>query len=260
LRTNGPSLDAEATDLAAVEAMREEYRREMACQIVHDSWHRRGFSTLFSLRVEGAAVGYAAVGGPPGEPRDVLKEFYLMPAQRMHEHGLARRVLDVGGARFIEAQTNDLQLSSVLWDWAVDCTSEVVLFADGGDRALATPGATVRPLEAAERSTVFLHEREPVGDVALETDGNVVATGGFYTHYNPPYADLFLEVAAQVRGRGYGGYLVQELRRRARAAGYVPVARCHVSNAASRGALLRGGMAVCGRIVRGRVRSNDACG
>ncbi len=257
MTTVSSSLSVQPTDLAAVGAMREDYRREMACQIVHDSWHRRDFSSLFAIHEDGAPIGYAAVGGPPGEPHDVLKEFYLVPTRRALALVLARHVIKIGGARFIEAQTNDLQLSLLLWDCAVECTSEILLFADGDGRGLAAPGVTLRVLEATERATVFVHQVEPVGNWGLEYRESVVATGGFLTHYNPPFVDLFMEVAEPFRGRGYGSYLVQELSRLARAAGHVPAARCHQSNLASRAALQRGGMRACGRVVRGRVRSNE---
>ena len=104
---------------------------------------------------------------------------------------------------------------------------------------------------------MFTHHSEPVGDWGLECEGALVATGGFFTHYNPPFVDLYMEVAQPFSGRGYGSYLVQELRRLAREAGHVPAARCHTGNLASRGALQRGGMRQCARVVRGRVRSNS---
>ena len=55
-------------ELEAILTMRAEYRREMDCQIVHDSWHARGFTNSYLLRVDGEIVGYGSVGGEPGEP------------------------------------------------------------------------------------------------------------------------------------------------------------------------------------------------
>ena len=129
----GGSLTVLETELRALEALRAEYRREMSCQIVHDSWHRRGFSTLYAVHAGDGCIGYAAVGGPPGEPRDILKELYLVPVERTRTIAVAERVIDVSRARFIEAQTNDVQLSLVLGECAVDCTSDTILFADGID-------------------------------------------------------------------------------------------------------------------------------
>jgi GNAT superfamily N-acetyltransferase len=80
-----------------------------------------------------------------------------------------------------------------------------------------------------------------------------VATGGLFFHYNPPYGDIYMEVAAAHRRRGLGSYLVQELKRLCREMGCVPAARCNTANVASRLALQRAGMFPCARIVQGRL-------
>jgi hypothetical protein len=60
-----------------------------------------------------------------------------------------------------------------------------------------------------------------------------VDKGGILFHYNPPYGDIYMEVDEPHRRRGYGGYLVQELKRLCRELGGVPGARCDPTNAAS---------------------------
>lgn len=57
----------------AILALREEYRREMGCQIVHDSYHARGFTDSYLLRIEGRTVGYGSVAGNPRGPRETIK-------------------------------------------------------------------------------------------------------------------------------------------------------------------------------------------
>jgi GNAT superfamily N-acetyltransferase len=71
----------------------------------------------------------------------------------------------------------------------------------------------VRRLTPAEREHAFGHTSEPVGDWGVEVGGAVVGTGGFFLPYNPPYGDLYMEVAPDLRRRGYGSYLIQELTR-----------------------------------------------
>jgi GNAT superfamily N-acetyltransferase len=78
---------------------------------------------------------------------------------------------------------------------------------------------------------------EPVGGWLIEAHGNVAATGGVYFHYTLPYGDLFMEVAERFRRRGYGSYLIQELKRVCYEMGRVPAARCAVANLASRATL-----------------------
>jgi GNAT superfamily N-acetyltransferase len=120
---------------------------------------------------------------------------------------------------------------------------------------LDVPGATYRRLSDADRARVFRHAVELVGDWGVEVGGEIVATGGFLLHYNPPFADLFMEVAEPHRGRGYGSFLVQELKRTCREMGRVPAARCNADNAASRATLQKAGMMPCARMLTGTLRS-----
>lgn len=239
--------------LEDIASLREEYRREMGCQIVHDSWHRRGFASSWLLRSDGAIVGYGSVGAPPREPRDILKELFIRPGFRAHVKPLVRALVTASGARRIEAQTNDRLLLLVLLDAAVDLTSDTILFDDALTTSLAVPGVTVRRLTDDDRGRVFEHTREPVGDWGLELDGTIVATGGLAFHYNPPFGDIYMEVEPNHRRRGLGSYLVQELKRVCAAMGSVPAARCGDTNVGSRRALERAGMLPCARIVRGRI-------
>lgn len=248
-----PALTALPTDPEMILPMREDYRREMACQIVHDSWHARGFVTPYLLLEADEVVGYAAVGGAPGEPRDAVKELYLVPSRRGLALPLLDAVIAAAGATRIEAQTNDPLLGLLLWDRVARPESDTILFADRTSTHLEAPGAQMRPVTEEDAPLVFAHTREPVGDWGLEHAGAIVATGGLALHYNRPYADLHMEVHAPHRRRGFGSYLVQELKRIAYASGHVPAARCHRDNIASRRTLQRGGMFPCARIVRGDI-------
>ena len=247
-------IQAREVPLAAILGLRDDYRRAMACQIVHDSWHARGFTRSYLL-VDAAdePIGYAAVGAPPREPPDIVKELYLVPARRTHALAALEAVILASGARRIEAQTNDPFLFPLLEARAQPLARETILFADGGPTRHRAPGAVFRPLSTAEHARVFAHTHEPVGEWALERSGEVVATGGYALHYNPPYGDLYMEVAAAHQRQGLGRYLVQELRRVCREAGRVPAARCHESNEASHATLVAGGMVPCGRIVSAKL-------
>jgi GNAT superfamily N-acetyltransferase len=242
-----------AAELEAILAMRAEYRREMDCQIVHDSWHARGFTSSYLLRVDGEVVGYGSVGGSPGDPRDTLKEFFVRPHARRAALPLFRQLVKTSGARQVAAQTNDLLLSLMLYDCAVDVTSETILFADGATTVYPPPDVELRRIAGAEQDGVFPHAVEPVGDWGLERGGEIVATGGILRHYNPPYGDIYMEVAAPHRRQGLGSYLVQELKRICYEGGVIPAARCNQDNVGSRLTLQRAGLLPCARIVRGRL-------
>lgn len=242
-----------AVPLDGILAMRDEYRREMDCQIVHDSWHARGFTNSYLLRVDGETVGYGSVGGAPPEAKDTVKEFFVRAGSRRAALPLFRQLTQASGARRISAQTNDLLLSLMLYDCAVEISSETILFADAVSTSHSPPDVELRPIADAERDRVFAHTVEPVGDWGLERGGEIVATGGILRHYNPPYGDIFMEVAAPHRRQGLGSYLVQELKRICYEASVIPAARCNQDNAGSRLTLQRAGLLPCARIVRGRL-------
>jgi GNAT superfamily N-acetyltransferase len=182
-------------------------------------------------------------------------ELFVRPDDRALAPALFRRLVAASGARAVEAQTNDALLARMLQEHATEPSSDRILF-DAGDTTtldVPLPGAVVRAVTADDRARVFAHAHEPVGAWGVAYDGALVATGGLAHHYNPPFADVYMEVAPAVRRRGVGSWLVQELKRICREAGGVPAARCHVDNLASRRTLERAGMRPCARLVRGRL-------
>ena len=108
------------------------------------------------------------------------------------------------------------------------------------------PGVTFRKVAESDRDRIFPHKLEGVGDWLLEADGEIVATGGVYTHYNPPYGDISMEVDERLWRRGYGSYLVQELKRKCYEMGRIPAARCNVANRGFAGHVAEGGLSACG--------------
>jgi GNAT superfamily N-acetyltransferase len=244
--------------LEAILSLRDEYRRLMNCQIVHDSWHRRGFTQSYLLTVDAETAGYGAVGGPPREARDIAKEFYLRPPFRELALPLFQQLVAVSGAKRIETQTNDVLMSLMFIDCATDWTSETILFSDQLTTNLSAPaGVTFRALSESDQAGTFEHKIEPVGNWGLEFEGRIVATGGLLFHYNPPYGDIHMEVDELYRRSGFGSYLVQEVKRECYASGHLPGARCYYKNIGSRGALQRAGMLPCGRILQGRLAPAD---
>jgi GNAT superfamily N-acetyltransferase len=87
----------------------------------------------------------------------------------------------------------------------------------------------------------------------LENGGDAVATGGILFHYNRPYGDVYMDVVEGHRRRGYGSYLVQELKRIAYELGSIPGARCNPDNIASRKTLQKAGFVPCAHILDGTI-------
>ncbi len=245
------AIDISPVPLDAVLPLRELYRREMNCQIVHDSLPRRGFGELFLIRVDSRVAGYGFVMGYRGEPKDMVREFFILPAFRGSALSIFRKLIEASQARRIMAQTNDVLLTLMLYDCASEITSDTILFHDALATHLEIPDVTFRPITEADKERIFEHNVEPVGEWLIEHEGAVVATGGIATHYNTPYGDLFMEVDERFRRRGYGSYLIQELKRTCYETGFVPAARCNVANAASRATLQKVGLLPCARLLSG---------
>jgi GNAT superfamily N-acetyltransferase len=240
-------------ELHEIEPLRELYRHEMNCQIIHYSFLARGLADPWRIAVDGRVAGYGAIANKYS--KGCLIEFYVFPGYRDTAVTLFRELLLRSQATHIEAQTNMLLALHMLNNCATNIVTEKLLFNDAQTTHLTCPpGALFRHPLPHETAAIFAHQHEPVGDWVIEAAGRIVATGGFLTHYNPPYADLFMEVEESTRRQGYGSYLVQELKRTCYEAGKGPAARCDPSNTASRKTLEKAGMHLCGQLLVGEIR------
>jgi GNAT superfamily N-acetyltransferase len=225
----------------------------MNCQITKDSIHSRpGWSLEYLLTSAGqpAAYGSLAIAGP-WKDRPTVYEFFVLPDHRTRAFDLFTALLEATQPVAIETQSNAPMLTVMLHAFAHDVTSEAILFHDRITTALPPPpGVTLRHPTPAD-NLPDLHPDQYPTTAVLELDGRIAATGGILFHYNPPYGDIYMEVAEPHRRRGLGAYLVQELKRIARERGNTPAARCNVNNLASRRTLQKAGFVPCGHILTG---------
>jgi GNAT superfamily N-acetyltransferase len=249
------NIGAQLTDLDTIRPWRDMYRAEMNCQIIHDSIHSRpGWTREYVLSRGDTRVGYGsvAVAGPWAE-KPTLYELYVVPSQRSHVFRLFEALLDASSAIAIEVQSNDLLLTVMLHAFAHDVSSEAILFHDRLTTTYVLPdGAVFREPSAAEAPDTAPADLRWRG--VVEVDGAVAASGGILFHYNRPYGDVYMHVAEPFRRRGFGTFVVQEMKRVCYAGGYVPGARCNVTNVASRLTLQRAGFVPCGHILDGTLR------
>jgi GNAT superfamily N-acetyltransferase len=242
-------------ELQDIQSLRTLFLQETNFQVRYNACHERGWTDSCLLTVDDVAIGYGSIKGQEKSGRDTVFEFYVVPAFRKLSSPVFAELLSASGATYIECQSNDLLLSSMLYEFSRNIVADTVLFEDHTVTELVVPGAVVRPRRDDERA--FAHQLEPVGDCVLETRGEIVATGGFLTHYNPPFADLYMEVRPDCRGRGYASFILQEVKKACYLAGRVPAARCPITNGASRAALLKAGMKVCGFMLTGHVKTAE---
>jgi hypothetical protein len=71
-------IDVEGASLRKAGPLRAQYREELNCQIVHDSWHERGFLQSYLISVAGRVVGYGSVGGVGELVRGLEKVGYVV--------------------------------------------------------------------------------------------------------------------------------------------------------------------------------------
>lgn len=234
-----------------VQPLRALFLQELNAQVRYDAAHTRTGTTQYLIRRDGRDIGYGAVKDMQ-EGHGTLFEFYVMPPFRNDARGLLRSLVDASDAEALECQSNDAFYVSLVRQVCSDLTCDTILFAAGQSNHLTSPDGVFRARLRKDR--VFEHHGEPVGDFVIDVAGTVVATGGFLLHYNPPFADLFMEVRADIRRRGYGSFLIQGLIAECYLAGRVPAARTSIDNVASQTTLLKGGMRECGRMLQGSLR------
>ena len=217
--------------LEEIQSLRSLFLHESHCQIRYDACHRRGWTDSYLLAVNGKAVGYGSVKGE--ERRIAIGSSSFTSSQRIENrragcfwHCFASK------CRLVESQTNVPLLTALLHEFATEIATDTILFEDESVTEIVIPGAIVRPRSNEE--LLFEHGDEPEGSHVLEFEGELVASGGFLLHYNLPFADLYMEVRADRRRRGFGAFLVQEVKRQCYLSGRVPAAHCNHQNEASR--------------------------
>lgn len=251
-----PAL-ATLSTVDAVLPLRVRYRQEMNCQIVHDSIHRRnGWTLTYLCTLSGAIAGFGSVAiAGPWQDKPTVFEFYVLPEHRARAFDLFEAFLSASGARFMEIQSSDVLLTVMLHTYARDIWSEKIVFHDAIGTALPPHGAVVHRVTSDQETWSAIAHRQGGTECLLQLDGDTVATGGLMFHYNVPYTDIYMEVAEPFRRRGFGSYLVQELKRLAYELGSVPCARCNPSNIASRKTLQKAGFVPYAHILNGSIRA-----
>jgi GNAT superfamily N-acetyltransferase len=247
------ALVAASASTARIADLLDVHLAEAKRQIVHHARFRRGWADCWVVSLDGTSIGYGATTGDLAErPRDRLFQFFLLAEHRQHARPAFEAIARTSQARSITCQSNDPMLFEMFAGYTDTRETDALLFAGGPPAQHKLAGAVFR--RRLEDETAFKHTHEPLGDYVVEFAGEIVGSGGYLTHYNPPYADIYMEVAPHMRRRGIGRFLVQEVMRVCAADGFIPAARTGSDNAASRATLLSAGMVECGRLLRGRLR------
>ena len=197
------------------------------------------------------------VGGP-WTTSHTLYEFYVKEDCRQRIFDLFAALLASCGASLVETQTNAPILQVMLHTFAQNVRAEAILFEDRFETRLAPEGSGFRPTDRRDGELLRKLDLDQTAGWAVTFNGSIVGAGGVLYHYNRPYGDIYMKIAETFRGKGFGAYLVQELKRACRAGGSVPAARCNIGNLASRRTLQKAGFVPCGNLVAGDLVKN-AC-
>ena len=243
--------------LREIEPLREKYRKEMNCQIIHDSIHGRpGWTREFVLHLDDSAIGYGSVAAAgPWRENPALYEFFIEPEHRMRTFEAFTSLLQTCGANIIETQSNARLLPVMLQVFAHNLRTESILFEDAFLTSFCPPGAGFRPATAADAAVLRDLQLDEGAGWVVTLNNEIAGAGGVLYHYNRPYGDVYMAIAEPFRRLGLGAYLVQELKAACRTGGSVPSARCNVNNVASRRTLQKSGFIPCGTLIAGDIRA-----
>lgn len=249
-------LNINKVNLKEILYLRNLFLQENNFQIRYNACHERGWSDSCLFNFNDEPIGYGSIKGKENlKDRDTVFEFYLIPSFRNLSSNTFLELLRFSKANFIECQSNDFLLTSLLYQHGRDINSDVVLFEENSSSNIKSDTALFRKRNADD--IIFEHKVEPVGDFVLETNNQVVATGGFLLHYNMPFADLYMEVEESHRKKGLGSFLIQELKRQCYLAGRVPAARTGLGNIASQATLTKAGLKIAGFMLLGHVKQDN---
>lgn len=247
-------IEATKTTLKEILALRNLFLHESNFQIRYNASHERGRTDSYVITADSTAIGYGSIKGNENPAdRNTVFEFYISPTFRHLSSGAFANLLNVSSASFIECQTNDTLLTSLLYEYGHDINANVILFKDQIATSLRLDGVNFR--KRNNDDVIFEHKLEPEGDYVLEKNNEIVATGGFLLHYNVPFADLYMEVRQDYRRQGLGSFLLQEVKKQCYLATRVPAARCDIENIASRTTLQKAGLTVAGFLLLGAIKS-----
>ena len=242
------------TPLEEILPFRKQFLQEINCQIRYESCHTRHWADEYLLVLDDLNVGYGSIKGKEAlADRDAVFEFYVVPNYRKYTNQLFVALLKKSQATYIECQSNDFNLSALLYEFGHQIYSDTILFEDHLTTNFKKEAIIFRKRQTGD--DVMGKSAADEGEYVLEKAGKIIADGGFLLHYNKPFADLYMETAKEYRNQGLSSFILQELKKACYEAGRVPAARCHIENTASKATLLKAGMRISGYMLIGEVKT-----
>src|SRR5262245_52338131 len=109
------TLRVTKTDLKEILYLRNLFLQENNFQIRYNACHERGWTDSYLIMYDEEKIGYGSVKGKENfKDRDTVFEFYIIPPYRNILSDAFLELLHSSKVRFIECQSNDLLLTSLL--------------------------------------------------------------------------------------------------------------------------------------------------
>src|SRR3569623_769897 len=160
-------LEINKVNIKEILPLRNLFLKENNFQVRYDACHARGWTDSYLFTIDDTEVGYGAVKGKDDlSLRDAIFEFYLTPKNRKYSNAAFELLIKATGVKYIECQSNEHLLSSMLFEFSNNVSSDVILFEDYQFAYLSVPGATFREKAIDDQS--FDHKSEPDGDYVID--------------------------------------------------------------------------------------------
>lgn len=262
-------VEIEPATVDQVADLRLLYARELDDMIRYEREIRQGRTHIYGMRSGGGLIGYGILHGE-GDDRSTVVEFFLLPQYRRHAAPLFDRFAMATEATGVQARTNDTGMVLLLYEKTRNIVPGNYYFHDTENTHHPVPGTRYRvitpgdldvlapimttsegwPFDVPDREALVAWIASGEGRL-LEDEEGIAGIGAILQGYNPPFANVGMTVMKRARCRGYGTYLIEELKRETYAMGKIPRADCAPWNLASRATLLRAGFLVNARALRG---------
>lgn len=131
MNSTGMTINACRAELKEILPLRNLFLQETNFQIRYNACHERGWTDSYIIMFNEVKIGYGSVkGNEKLSDRDTVFEFYIIPSFRNLSSLAFKKLLYASGATFIECQSNDLLLTSLLYQYGRGSNSGVILFDD----------------------------------------------------------------------------------------------------------------------------------
>ena len=146
------TISVRHVELPDIASLRDAFRAEMNCQIVHDSIHvRPGWTREFLLADGDSAIGYGSVAVEgQWQNRQTVYDIYVMPEQRSRAFPLFEAFLAESVPQAFEVQTSDTLTTAMCLTFARDIGTEGIVFRDHVTTAHTIAGATLKRVTYTE--------------------------------------------------------------------------------------------------------------